>query len=254
MAESNPQNQQLFSTTLTNITGASASNLSITEKNPHTQEQSTNINDDITKVDNSVHNLSSNLEIDVENVTNTIGHNEIGNSQSNLFQDLLKASGLSSMMPQKETIKVQDKDNVLSTTQMQLQQLLSNIPTLSGDTSLQQLIEPNRTDSGFSAESILQAQKILETENINSNSFLDNLLKNQNSNLQINVNQPALLNTSQNKLVNSQNRNLNLIKCEQCGLICAGQSHFQVHCRSHTGERPFKCHICGFIILKNLEN
>lgn len=54
---------------------------------------------------------------------------------------------------------------------------------------------------------------------------------------------------------------MNLIKCEECGLICAGQSHYNVHIRSHTGahsilegfltkfifsgERPFKCHICG---------
>ncbi|CBY23062.1 unnamed protein product [Oikopleura dioica] len=48
-----------------------------------------------------------------------------------------------------------------------------------------------------------------------------------------------------NELNRKTGRNLNLIKCEECGLICAGQSHYNVHIRSHTGERPFKCHICG---------
>ena len=58
---------------------------------------------------------------------------------------------------------------------------------------------------------------------------------------------PPTASSTENKTNNSDNssRNLNLIKCEQCGLICAGQSHYQVHIRSHTGERPYKCSICG---------
>ena len=36
---------------------------------------------------------------------------------------------------------------------------------------------------------------------------------------------------------------INLITCHTCGLTCNGQSHYEVHIRSHTGERPFKCHI-----------
>ena len=40
-------------------------------------------------------------------------------------------------------------------------------------------------------------------------------------------------------------RNLNLITCEECGLICAGQSHYNVHIRSHTG----KCLTADFIPL-----
>jgi len=50
---------------------------------------------------------------------------------------------------------------------------------------------------------------------------------------------------SDDKKDRKNGRNLNLITCEECGLICAGQSHYNVHIRSHTGERPFKCHICG---------
>ena len=37
-----------------------------------------------------------------------------------------------------------------------------------------------------------------------------------------------------------------LIKCEECGIMCAGKSHYDVHIRSHTGERPYICKICGF--------
>ena len=37
-----------------------------------------------------------------------------------------------------------------------------------------------------------------------------------------------------------------LLKCEECGISCAGKSHYDVHIRSHTGERPYICKICGF--------
>ena len=43
-------------------------------------------------------------------------------------------------------------------------------------------------------------------------------------------------------------RNLNLITCEECGLICAGQSHYNVHIRSHTGKLT-RCALIEFIHL-----
>ena len=47
-------------------------------------------------------------------------------------------------------------------------------------------------------------------------------------------------------IFSDDDKSKNLIKCEECGLTCAGRSHYNVHIRSHTGERPYICHICGF--------
>ena len=47
-------------------------------------------------------------------------------------------------------------------------------------------------------------------------------------------------------IFSDEDKSKNLIKCEECGLTCAGRSHYNVHIRSHTGERPYICHICGF--------
>ena len=37
-----------------------------------------------------------------------------------------------------------------------------------------------------------------------------------------------------------------MIKCEECGIACAGKSHYNMHIRTHTGERPYICKICRF--------
>ena len=55
-----------------------------------------------------------------------------------------------------------------------------------------------------------------------------------------------LLTQSPNFIHSDDDKSKNLIKCEECGLTCAGRSHYNVHIRSHTGERPYICHICGF--------
>ncbi|NWH69142.1 SALL3 protein, partial [Geococcyx californianus] len=33
--------------------------------------------------------------------------------------------------------------------------------------------------------------------------------------------------------------------CKFCGKVFGNDSALQIHLRSHTGERPYKCNICG---------
>ena len=34
-------------------------------------------------------------------------------------------------------------------------------------------------------------------------------------------------------------------RCRYCGKVFGSDSALQIHVRSHTGERPYKCNICG---------
>ncbi|GFY20145.1 hypothetical protein TNCV_2148381 [Trichonephila clavipes] len=38
---------------------------------------------------------------------------------------------------------------------------------------------------------------------------------------------------------------LNLFSCNHCSYATQHKGHFNIHMRVHTGERPFKCYMCG---------